>query len=73
MSHLTTAIRALTVRSHRDEEGAGMVEYALLIVFVAIVAIVGLNTLGGGLNSVFGGIGDSVSDAPTSIPTPGGE
>lgn len=63
MSHLTTAIRALTVRSHRDEEGAGMVEYALLIVFVAIVAIAGLEILGPGLEGLFTNIGNSVGDA----------
>ena len=58
MSHLTFALRQLAVRSHRDQEGAGMVEYALLIVVVALVALAGLTILGDGLSDLFGGIVD---------------
>lgn len=62
MSHLTTALRQLTARAHRDEEGAGMVEYALVIVFVAILAIAGLEVLGDGLGSLFTDIGTGVEN-----------
>ena len=36
----------LQSRFNRDEEGATLVEYALLLVFIAVVAIVALNALG---------------------------
>ena len=36
-----------------EEEGQGLVEYALIIVLVSIVAIVGLTTLSGAINGVF--------------------
>jgi pilus assembly protein Flp/PilA len=35
------------------EEGQGLVEYALIIVFVALVAIAGLTLLGGNINTMF--------------------
>jgi pilus assembly protein Flp/PilA len=34
-------------------EGQGLVEYALIIVLVALVAMAGLTTLAGGINGVF--------------------
>jgi pilus assembly protein Flp/PilA len=37
----------------QDEEGQGLVEYALIIVLISIVAIVALTLLGSGVSSVF--------------------
>ncbi len=37
----------------QNEEGQGLVEYALIIVLVSIVAMVALNLLGISVNSVF--------------------
>ena len=37
----------------RDEEGATMVEYGLLVALIALVAIVGVTLLGTNLNSLF--------------------
>jgi pilus assembly protein Flp/PilA len=37
----------------RQEEGQGLVEYALILVFVALVAIAGLTILGGKVNVLF--------------------
>ncbi len=37
----------------KDESGQGMVEYGLIIALVAVVAIVGLGLLGGGLDEIF--------------------
>ena len=34
-------------------EGQGLVEYALIIVLVSLVAMVGLTALGGGIDAVF--------------------
>lgn len=36
-------------RVHRSEFGQGLVEYALLIVFLAIAVIIGLNLLASGI------------------------
>ena len=40
----------------KKEEGQGLAEYALILVFIAIVVIAALTTLGTQLDSVFGDI-----------------
>lgn len=37
----------------KNESGQGMVEYGLIIALVAVVAILGLSALGGGLEGIF--------------------
>jgi pilus assembly protein Flp/PilA len=37
----------------REEDGAGLAEYALLLVLIAVVCIVALTALGGSISSVF--------------------
>lgn len=49
----------LTTRMER-EEGATMVEYGLLVAFIALIALVGVTALGGGLNDLFQGIADGL-------------
>ena len=44
----------------QNEEGQGLVEYALIIFLVAIVCIVGLNLLAPEINGVFTSIADSL-------------
>jgi pilus assembly protein Flp/PilA len=44
----------------RDEEGASMVEYGLLIAFIAIVALVGVKVVGTNLNSLFNTVGQDL-------------
>ena len=39
-------IKAFVAQLLRDEEGASMVEYALLVALIAVVCIVGVKTLG---------------------------
>ena len=39
----------------RDEEGATMVEYALMVALIAAVAVVGVTTLGTKANTTFSG------------------
>jgi len=51
-----------------EEEGANMVEYALLIVLIALIAAVGAQVLGNGLNNLFHNIGDVVDTV--SVPSP---
>lgn len=38
----------------RRREGQGLVEYALVILLVALVAILGLGAFGAGVNGLFG-------------------
>jgi pilus assembly protein Flp/PilA len=44
----------------RDEEGATMVEYGLLVALIAMVALVGITTLGGNLQSLYTTVAGSV-------------
>jgi pilus assembly protein Flp/PilA len=44
----------------RDEEGQGMVEYALILVLIAIVVIVILSTVGKRVNNVFSNISNGL-------------
>ncbi len=37
----------------KNEEGQGMVEYALIIGGIAIVAMIAINALGGGVGTLF--------------------
>ena len=41
-----TAALALRLRELQDEEGQGLVEYAIIITFVALVCIIALTALG---------------------------
>ena len=45
----------------RDEEGQDMVEYALLLGFIALVAVVGATALGGAVNTKFGALSTAIS------------
>jgi pilus assembly protein Flp/PilA len=44
----------------RDEEGATMVEYGLLVAFIALVAVVGVKLLGNSLSAMFSNVASSV-------------
>ena len=37
----------------REEEGQGMVEYALILVLVAVAAVTGLTVIGGGVANLY--------------------
>ena len=45
----------------RDEEGASLVEYALMVALIAIVCIAGVTTLGTSVNTKLGTAASSVS------------
>ena len=57
MSKLTAAVR----RFVRDEEGATMAEYALLVGAVALVAIAGVRTFGTAILNRFNGAAQQVN------------
>jgi pilus assembly protein Flp/PilA len=46
--------------SERDEEGASLVEYALLVALIAVVCIVAIAFLGQAASSKFSSVGSSV-------------
>jgi pilus assembly protein Flp/PilA len=52
----------------RDEAGAAATEYAFLVIFIALAIIVGVATLGNGLNTLFSSIGSFVSSKTANIP-----
>lgn len=54
MSHLTQTLSYVRARFARDEDGATMVEYGLLVALIAIAAIVAIGFLSDGLNGIFG-------------------
>ncbi len=47
----------------RDEEGQGLVEYALILVLVSVVCIALLTTVGSQANNVFSTISSSLASA----------
>jgi pilus assembly protein Flp/PilA len=47
----------------KDEKGASMVEYALLVVLIAIVALVAVSLAGTEVSSVFSEIADELGGA----------
>lgn len=52
----------LITRLVNDEEGQGLVEYALIIVAVALVVFVGLKILGNSMNEKFNQIGEKIGE-----------
>ena len=54
----------------QDEEGAAMVEYALLVALIALVAIVGVSATGTSINAQFAKISCKISNpsAPCEQP-----
>ncbi len=57
MMYLTALISSFL---HRDEEGQGLAEYALILALIAIVAIVALIFLGGQVSKILSTVGASV-------------
>ena len=56
-------IKSLLWKLIRRQEGAGMVEYGLLIVLVGLVAAAGLSAMGTDLSQFFTDIGNEVDTA----------
>jgi pilus assembly protein Flp/PilA len=51
------SVVSILSRLHREEEGQGMIEYMLIIVFVALAATAGMTALATAVNSAFTAIG----------------
>jgi pilus assembly protein Flp/PilA len=50
----------IKARFARDEKGASLVEYALLVALIAVVCIAAISFLGGNASSKFSQIGSAV-------------
>ena len=59
----TDIVTYMQARFARNERGAALVEYALLLALIAVVCIVALTTLGGQASSMFTDVGNSISAA----------
>ena len=53
-------LHALIASLHRDEEGQGLAEYALILALIAIVAIIALIFFGGKVSQILSNVGNSV-------------
>jgi pilus assembly protein Flp/PilA len=58
--HVINPIRATWNR--RDELGASLVEYALLLALIAVVALVALHFLGGSVANTLSSVGNNVNN-----------
>lgn len=61
---------AILRRFRRDESGAAMVEYALLVALVALVAIVGVSAAGTSINAQFAKISCKIATPSAACNTP---
>jgi pilus assembly protein Flp/PilA len=52
----------------REEEGATMVEYGLMVALIAVVCIVAIGALGGELRDLFTDVEVELSTAQTATP-----
>lgn len=59
---------SLIRRFRRDERGATATEYAMLIVFVALAVAFGAQTLGKGVNTLFGNIASTLTGMTITTP-----
>ena len=53
-------MKPLVIRFVRDEQGQDLVEYALLITFIALACIVGMQQLGTAINNNYQSISTSL-------------
>ena len=56
-------MKNLIVRFVREEEGQDLVEYALLITFIALACIIGMQNLGTAINNKYNAISASLDGA----------
>lgn len=61
LSDLYLKVRESMVRAQDDEEGQGMVEYALILVLIAVVVIVILTVVGKQVNNVFSNVSNGLN------------
>jgi pilus assembly protein Flp/PilA len=57
--HFRTRLRAFV----RDEEGQDLIEYALLVALISLVAVLAITTAGSAVNNVFSSIAGKLAAA----------
>ena len=57
---MMSKLNALIASFHREDEGQGLAEYALILALIAIIAIVALIFLGGQVSQILSNVGHSV-------------
>ncbi len=60
MAVITQLVSTVLAPLHRDEEGQGLAEYALILALIAIVAIIALIFLGSQVSTILNKVGTSV-------------
>ena len=60
MATLLPSIQRRLAQLRNDEEGQGLVEYALILVLIAVVVIVILTVVGQQVNNVFSNVSSAV-------------
>jgi pilus assembly protein Flp/PilA len=63
-------MRKLVTRFAKNEEGAALVEYGLLVGLIAVVCIAAVQLLGGQINGVFTSITNTLTAAGFAPPAP---
>ena len=53
-------MKKLLVSLVRDDQGQDLVEYAMLVALIALIAAVGVKLFGGALNTWFSGLAGSI-------------
>ena len=61
MMNLITRLRAFA----RNEEAQDLIEYALLVGLISLVAVVAVTAAGGSVNDIFTSIGGQLAAVPT--------
>ena len=49
-----------------DDSGQDLIEYALLAGFISLIAVLAIESVGEGVNTVYGAIDDKVGDIPVT-------
>ncbi len=65
--HVLLCLYELLFRIKSEEHGAVSAEYSLLVVFIAIVAAIGMVTLGSSLNDYFVTFGNALLGAGDAV------
>ena len=61
------ALSRRALRFGKDERGASMVEYALMVVAIIVVVGAGVGTLSGAFDTMFEGLSDELTGAVSAV------
>ena len=64
-------IKRISIRFIKDESGAGMVEYALLVALIGVALIGTILALTSGINTAFNTVLTAMGGTPVPPPVPG--